>query len=189
MAKLAIFLATAATLAAIPTNAAMAAMPPDGGSISIEPAPPGGDAAPVSRSFVEAVSEALAAKGFTILEDSGHAAYVADLILSRVEVGTGLAKVAAGRGEATPGGAYGSVGAGVTIPLPTGNSEIVPLQRIRLELRVHKRGDAAVIWDGAAVTVRAAGTRKGTDEAVAADLSGAILRGYPVEPEGIVGVP
>ena len=63
---------------------------------------------------------------FTILEDPGHAAYVAELILSRAEVGTGSAKVSSGGAAVTPGGAYGSVGAGVIIPLPTGKSRLVP---------------------------------------------------------------
>ena len=46
-----------------------------------------------------------------------------------------------------------------------------------------------MVWHGAAVTVRAAGTRTGLDAVVASDLNEAILRGYPVEPQGIVGVP
>jgi hypothetical protein len=75
------------------------------------------------------------------------------------------------------------------IPLSTGKPRLVPLVRTRLELRLHKRGEDGVIWDGAATAVRAAGTPKGADEAVAADLVAALLRTYPAEPEGEVGVP
>ena len=88
-----------------------------------------------------------------------------------------------------PGGAGGSVGAGVIIPLPTGKSRLVPLQRVQLELRIRRRGEESIIWHGAAVTVRAAGTKKGADEVVAADLSNTLLRSYPVQPEDVVGVP
>jgi hypothetical protein len=45
------------------------------------------------------------------------------------------------------------------------------------------------VWDGTAVTVRAAGTRTGADAPVAAALSEAVLRSYPAQPEDVVGVP
>lgn len=166
-----------------------AAPPPNGGTISIQPAPADGDQGPPTPSILNAASEAFAAKGFTILEDPAHAAYVAELIVSRAEVGTGTAKASAGSAAVLPGGASGSVGAGVTIPLSTGKSRLVPLQRTRLEIRIRKRGEEGIVWHGAATTVRAAGTRKGGDDAVASDLSEAVLRGYPAEPEGVVGVP
>ena len=190
MTKHAILLrAGAMTLLPACGGAASAADPPAGGTISIEPKTADGDYDSSVRSFVGAASEALASKGFTILEDSGHAALVAVLIQRRVGVGTGPAKASAGHSGAFPGGAGNSVGAGVVIPLPTGKSRIVPLQRIRLELHIRKRGESGIVWDGAAVTVRAAGTKKGADEVVASDLSEALLRGYPAQPEGVVGVP
>jgi hypothetical protein len=180
--------ALAIALAPIWTGSLPAA-PPAGGTISIEPRTADGDYDSSMQSFVHAASEALATNGFTILEDSGHAAYVAELTLSRAEVGTGTAKVMAGRADVAPGGAPGSVGAGITIPLSTGKSRLVPIQRTRLEMRIRKRGAGGVVWDGVAVTVRAAGTPKGADEAVAADLSEALFRSYPAQPEGVVGVP
>lgn len=163
--------------------------PPAGGTISIQPKTADGDYESSMPTFVNATTEALAAKGFTILEDAGHAAYIGELTLARAEVGTGTAKASAGHTEAMPGGAGGSVGAGVVIPLPTGKSRLVPLQRVQLELRIRKRGAEGIIWHGAAVTVRAAGTKKGADEVMATDLSNALLRSYPVEPEDVVGVP
>jgi hypothetical protein len=166
-----------------------AAAPPGGGTISIEPRTADGDYDSAMPAFVNAAGEALAAKGFTNVEDSGHAAYVVELILSRVEVGTGRAKVPAGSAAVAPGGASGSVGAGVVIPFSTGASLLVPVLRTRLEMRIRKRGAEGIVWDGAAVTVRAAGTRKGAEGLVASDLSEAILRSYPAEPEGVAGVP
>jgi len=139
-------------------------------------------------SLVNAAGEALAAKGFTILPGLGHAAYVAELILSRVDVGTGSAKVVAGNSAMLPN-MSGSVGAGVMVPFSIGKSRLVALQRIRLEMRIHKRGEAAILWSGAAITVRGAGTRKGADERVASDLSEAVLRSYPAEAGDVVSVP
>jgi hypothetical protein len=167
----------------------LAAAAPPGGTISIEPKTADGEYDSAMPAFVDAASEALAAKGFTIVEDPGHAAYVVELILSRVEVGTGSARVPAGSAAVAPGGAQGSVGAGVVIPFSTGASRLVPLLRTRLEMRIRKRGVEGVVWDGAAVTVRAAGTKKGAEGLVAAALSEAILRAYPAEPEGVAGVP
>jgi hypothetical protein len=181
--------AAAMLLAHICGGSLSAAVPPNGGTISIEPKTGNGDYDPSTPSFVNAAGEAFAARGFTILEDPGHSAYVVELTLTRAEVGTGSAKVQAGRAAVMPGGAGGSVGAGVFIPLSTGKSRLVPLQRTQLEIRIRKRGEEGVVWTGAAVTVRAAGTRKGADDVVASDLSEALLRTYPGEPEGVVGVP
>jgi hypothetical protein len=56
-------------------------------------------------------------------------------------------------------------------------------------MRIRKRGEEGVVWDAAAVTVRAAGTPKGADEKVASDLSEALFRSYPARGEGLIGVP
>jgi len=186
-----IFLMVAGVMALTPIcgGRLAAADPPAGGTISIQRKTADGEYESSMPAFVNAATEALAAKGFTILEDPGHAAYVGELTLSRAEVGTGTAKASKGRTDAMPGGAGGSVGAGVIIPLPTGKSRLVPLQRVQLELRIRKRGEDGIVWHGAAVTVRAGGTKKGADEVVAADLSNALLRSYPAVPEDVVGVP
>jgi hypothetical protein len=157
-----------------------AAPPPNGGTIAIEPVIGDGEYDPSLHLFVDAASKALTAKGFTVFDDPAHAAYWGELTLSQAGVGTGLAK--------DPNGASVSVGAGLVVPMSTGASSVVTLQRTRLELRIRKR-DGDVVWKGAAVTVRAADTRKGADETVASDLSQALLQGYPTEPDGVVGVP
>ena len=180
---------SAATLLAATWGAALwAASPPAGGTISVESKAVNGDQDPSMPSFVSAAGEALGAKGFTILQDPGHAAYVAELILSRVDVGTGSAKAGVGSSTVAPS-TSGSVGGGITVPLSTGKSRLVALQRIRLEIRIRKRGEQSAVWTGAAITVRAAGTRKGADEKVASDLSEAVLRSYPATIGGLVSVP
>jgi hypothetical protein len=131
---------------------------------------------------VDAVSAALTAKSFTIFDDPAHAAYLAELTLSRTTVGTGLGK--------NPNRDSASlVGSGVAIPLPTGNSSVVTLQRTQLEIRIRHREDGNVVWDGTAVTVREGSAQTGSIRAVAADLSKALLGSYPVEPKDIIGVP
>ncbi|HMI18972.1 MAG TPA: hypothetical protein VK533_05455 [Sphingomonas sp.] len=165
-----------------------AAAPPAGGTISIEPKTADGDYDRSMPAFVNAAADALATKGFTILEDPGHSAYVVELILSRVAVGTTSAKTPSGKPSVGGGGPGPSVGAGVVFPLGSGVAQ-VPVLRTRLELRIRKRGADGVVWDGAAVTVRAAGTKTGADAPVAAALSEAVLRSYPAQPEGDAGVP
>jgi hypothetical protein len=138
--------------------------------------------------FVEAVGDALTARGFTLLEEPGHAAFVVEIGVTRDQVGTASAKVPASQPQVLPG-ASPAVGFGVVVPFSTGKSTLVPLQRTRLDLRLRKRGEEGITWQGAAVTVRAARTKKGEDQAVAADLAQAILRAYPTAPEDVIGVP
>jgi hypothetical protein len=178
-------LAAGAALALAPLiygGSLAAAPPPNGGTIAIETKTDDGDDDPATHSFVDAASEALTAKGFTVFDDPAHAAYVAELTLSRAAVGTGMAKV--------PGDAsVSAIGTGLVVPLSTGASSLATLERTRLEIRIRKRGEDGVVWDGTAVTVRTAGTRKGTEETVASALSQALLRSYPAEPTDVVGVP
>ena len=172
----------------VPTASAAPAAPPNGGTISVEQVVASDSADQPGRAIADAVSGALGAKGFTILDGPGHSAYTAELSLSRTDVGTGSAKVATGRGAVVPGASAG-VGAGLTVPLSTKKFHSVPLRRIQLEIRIRKRGQDVVLWRGAAVTVRAAGTEQGSDGVVASDLSEAILRDYPFEPPEEIGVP
>lgn len=167
----------------------LSAAPPISGTVSIEPVPAEPNIASAMPLFVNAVGDALTARGFTLLDQPGHAAFVVEVDVSRADVGTGAAKVPTSGAQVIPGGASPAVGAGVIIPLPTGKSTLVPLQRTRLDIRVRKLGENDVAWHGAAVTVRAARTAKGTDKAVAADLAQAILRAYPSQPEDVIGVP
>lgn len=176
-------LAPIMALASIAGGASWAASPPpNGGTIAIEPRTGDGEYDPSMPSFVSAATAALNAKGFTILDDPNHTAYVGELTLSRTAVGTGFGK---DRGGAN----VGVAGTSVVVPFSTGQSSVVTLERTRLELRIHKRGEDGTVWDGTVVTVRATGTKKGTDDAVATDLSQALLQIYPTVPTEVVGIP
>lgn len=172
-----------AALALVPFvhGGALSAAPPPTGTIAIEAKTADGNDDPALRAFMGAASEAFTNKGFTILEDPAHTAYVAELTVDRQAVGTGF-------GE-DPHAEHVQVGAGVSVPLSTGASSVITLRRTRLEILIRKRTDQSVVWDGAAVTVRSTGTRKGTNDAVASALSDALLQVYPVEPKEVLGIP
>jgi hypothetical protein len=157
---------------------AVASPPPSGGTVVIVDTMEGGTAIPVP--FRDAVSAALNAKGFTILSDPDHVGYRAEIGVSQDRVGTAMEK---DRREAV-----GMAGSGAYLPLKSGGYTASALRRTRLEISISKR-DGGVVWHGAAITVRAAGTAGGSNGVVARDLSAALLGGYPEQPEDIVGVP
>lgn len=178
-----------ATVAVLVASVAHSAAPPLPGTISVEPAfvePELGSSMPV---FVEAVGKALADREFTLLAEPGHARFVADLKLIRVDVGTTTAKVSAARPTAVPGGDPSRVGGSLNFSLPTAKTKTVPLQQTRLEIRIRKRGEENVMWHGTAMTVRSPETPEGREAAVASDLSEAIFRTYPVQSENVISVP
>ena len=158
-----------------------AASPPSGGTIVISSRTANGDDATSLPLFENAAARALGTKGFTILDDPAHAAYVAEVTITRTEVGTARTKV--------PVGSPSYTGAGISIPFSIGQSRLVPLERTELAMRIRKRGDQTAVWHGAALTIRPEGSPYEAVETVAAALSEAALRIYPGEAAGIVGVP
>ena len=159
-----------------------AASPPSGGTVAIQPQGVNGSSDPAMPSFVDAASASLTDKGFLILDDPAHAAYLAELTLERGDVGTAL-----GKGSGGPSASI--AGAGVIVALPSGKTNVVALVRTRLALRIRKRASGEILWDGAAVTIRQAGTVKGSESAVARDLSGALLSNYPAQSNASIAVP
>jgi hypothetical protein len=139
--------------------------------------------------FVEAVGEALAAREFILIEGAGHARLVADLSLSRTDVGATTTKVARARPAIVPGGYSSRAGASLNFALPKGESKTVPLQQTRLDISIKRRGEDDVMWHGSAITVRPADTAEGREDKVASDLSAAIFRGYPTQSETVISVP
>lgn len=162
-----------------------AASPPSGGTVSVEAQPGEGGGALPSQIFVEAASQALAGKDFTLLEDPDHAAYIVELRYRQSEVGTGSGKTATQGPEVINGGISGGVGSRLSITMPSGKSRLVALERTELDLTWRKRGEQEPLWRGTAVTVRPAGDPAG----VAAALCNALMRAYPAELETAIGVP
>lgn len=166
-----------AFLATVPAQA----LPRQGvGTISVEPVDPEAGAG-VSGLFVDATSNTLGEKGFTILDDSEHSAYVAEIAVSRTEVGTAPAKIRAGKAA--------MAGAGVIVPFSSGQYKLVPLVRTLLEIGIRRRGEQGVVWHGAAVTVRSAASQTGTSDGLASALTAAALRSFPRTSAEIASVP
>lgn len=182
------WLAGCALLIAATSAGTLSAEAPPPGTISVESKVADPKLAPATPAFVTAIDDALAAKGFTVLEGEGHAGLVAYFHLTRIDVGSGKAKVLAGKASAGPGGSEG-VGASILLPLPSGKAKDVPLRQTKLELAIARRGGDTILWQAAAVTVRPAGTREGKDETVAADLAEVLLRTYPAQPDDVVSIP
>ncbi|SFP45079.1 hypothetical protein [Sphingomonas rubra] len=169
----------ATTLVAAHTIAVQAS-PAAGGTVAITAtATHEGD--PPAAIAVDAAAKAFGLRGFTILNDPAHAAYVAEVVATRAAVGTAVVQ---GRsGQALP------TGGGVSIPISKGKSVLVPLQRTRVEIRIRRRGEQAVLWHGAAVTVRSTGALNGGVDQVAFALSQAALSSYPTQTAGEISVP
>ena len=168
----------AATLTSI-SAAAVEASPATGGTVAITtpPAPDGETSAAIS---MDAAGRAFGLRNFTILNDPAHAAYIAEVITTRTAVGTAVTQ---GRsGQALP------TGGGVSIPISKGKSVIVPLQRTRVEFRLRRRGEQAVLWHGAAVTIRSASAPDGSADQVAFALSQAALSSYPTQTAGAISI-
>ena len=144
--------------------------------------------------FVQAVTEGLANKGYTILEGHGHARLVAELQLTQVAIGTANAKVppaekplVAGRGVAGDG--VEGIGGTVIVPLPSGKLRLVSIMQTRLEIRIKRLGEDAVVWRSAALTVRPSNAGNGQERVVAEDLVKAMFRDYPAQFESVITVP
>ncbi|MEH3104685.1 MAG: hypothetical protein PGN12_12340 [Sphingomonas phyllosphaerae] len=180
---------TLRSIAAFAVGAAMAATaalatpasPPRGGTIAVVAAE--GDEADSALAAIarEAVMTALGDKGFTILDDRDHAAYIADVVAGRSKIGTSVAR--------RRGAAPSVMGAGVNIPLAANGTTLVAMQRVVIEIRIHKRGDTASLWHGAAVTVRSGEASPAVAERLAVQLSQAALGAYPVIVGSAISVP
>lgn len=169
---------------AVPTVSLAAALPTEG-TISVEARSVDGTQDVSSVIFQDAAAEALATRGFMLLDGPGHAAYRMEMIFTVSEVGTGSAKVAPTNPDVLSGGVAGAVGSVLKVPVPSRKSRLVALERTQLEMILRKRGEEDVVWRGTAVTVRPAETQ----EKIATDLCNALMRAYPAQSEAVIGVP
>ena len=165
--------------------AAQTAPPPQQGTMAVEAHLADGSRDGTTESARDAAGEALSARGFTLLDGADHAAYWMELVIDRSDVGTGDAKVAPSSSNLANGGVPGAAGSVFKVPLPSGKSRHVALQKTRLDMILRKRGSAASVWRGSAVTVRSSDQQ----DAAATALSGALVRAYPAQSDAVIGVP
>jgi hypothetical protein len=160
---------------------ATAAPAPRGGTIAVMPPAAIDPGDRVTATVIREVATALGTKGFTLLGDPAHAAYIADVSVERTDIGTSTMTRGAGRALPT--------GAGVSIPLSSRGSVLVPLQRITVQVRIRRRGDQAVLWHGGAVSVRSGGMDgRGTGE-LSSSLSQAAMSSYPAQAMEMISIP
>jgi hypothetical protein len=151
------------------------------GTVAIAPQTGYADEDPLDQVSADAALTALGMRGFTLLNDPAHAAYIAEVITTRTEVGTAVAKASTERPYMT--------GGGVNVPISGRKSVLTPLQRTMIEIRLRERGSERIIWHGAAMTVRSEGARDGGPEQVAYALSQAVLSSYPAQTSAAISVP
>jgi hypothetical protein len=58
-----------------------------------------------------------------------------------------------------------------------------------VEIRLRRRGEQAVLWHGAAVTIRSTSAPDGSADQVAFALSQAALSSYPTQTAGAISIP
>ena len=153
------------------------------GPIAIEPA----DAADANglefNQIASAVDRELTRLGWTVEARNGRSEQVA---VVRVEQ---MSREAARRSGLSLGigggtGSYGrrggvGVGGGVTVPVGgRGTNQVVATQ---LSVRIQRRSDATVAWEGRALTEARAGTPLATPGAAADRLARALFRDFPGE--------
>ena len=153
------------------------------GPIAIEPADPA-DANTLEFNQIAApVERELARLGWTVEPRTGRSEQVA---VVRIEQGARLGPRRSGLsiGVGVGGGSYGrgggvGVGVGGSIPIGSGGArEIVGTQ---LSVRIQRRSDATVAWEGRA-QLEARGNSPLAGKAAAADrLAGALFRDFPGE--------
>lgn len=161
--------------------AGMSASAPRGGTIAISAQPQTDPGDRLTASVAQMVSTTLGTKGFTLLGDPDHAAYLAEVSVERTDIGTSVATAATGRALAT--------GGGVSIPLSRGSTVLAPLQRITVQVSIRRRGDQTVLWHGAAMTVRPGRIQGGGADDLSSSLSQAALSSYPVQAPGTISIP
>jgi hypothetical protein len=151
------------------------------GTIAVRPPPPPRKGQSADDPFGDAVLSALSDKGFTPIPDVEHARYVATVTLRRVAQGSVLSK----EGSSAPLPMMSAGGGGVSVALGSGKARVGELVQSEMDVRLSRRGDAGVIWQGRVTTNQVSGTRADEPRALADRLATALFRNFP-QPSGLV---
>jgi len=152
------------------------------GAIAIEPADPSEAGSLEFSQIATPVARELTRLGWTVEGSGGRSEQVA---VVRIEQGARTAERRSGLsiGVGVGGGSYGrggGVGAGVggTIPVGGGTNQIVGTQ---LSVRIQRRSDATVAWEGRAELEARAGTPLASKSGAADRLAGVLFQDFPGE--------
>lgn len=146
--------------------------------ISVEPVNPADANSIEFRSYADAVSRQLARLGWTVVNTVGQSEQIA---LVDVEQGSREAlrrsPVTIGVGGGT-GGYGGGVGGGVTVPVGGGSNQLVGTM---LNVRIKRRSEGTVVWEGRATTEAAAGAPEAQRTVAVEKLAAALFQDFPGE--------
>jgi hypothetical protein len=149
------------------------------GQIAVEAFTTGDPASPEFRTYAAAVERQLARIGWTLAPPGGQSEQVAlvGIEQGRVQGAPRRSPVSVGVGGGT--GGYGSgVGVGVGINL---GGKPKRLEATRLQVRIKRRSDGTVFWEGRAETQSRPDRPEGQPVAVADRLAEALFRDFPGE--------
>ena len=149
------------------------------GTVRIEPLTRGGESLEF-RTYAAAVGSAMARAGFASADGDAQPAYIAAIEVTR-DVREALRKrspVTIGIGGGT--GGYGS-GVGLGASFGIGGSRAPETAIVQLSVRLMKRSDRSVIWEGRAKTQAAANSPAAQPGLAAEKLADALFRDFPGE--------
>ncbi len=158
------------------------------GAVMIEPLSPGDSQSLEFRTYAAAVSQAMAGVGLSAGE-GGATPYIAAIEVVR-DTRTAVRKrspVTIGIGGGTGGWSGGGVGLGASFGL--GGSGAREAVVTRLSVRLMKRSDRSVIWEGRAQTEAPANAPSAQPGLAAEKLATALFKGFPGESGKTVLVP
>ena len=152
------------------------------GVIAIEPSDPADADSLEFDAVADAVGRELTRLGWTVEKRNSRSEQVAVVAVSQesrvaprrsgFSIGVG-----GGTGSYGRGGGVG-VGGGVTVPVGRTTDQLVATQ---LSVRIQRRSDATVAWEGGAEYEARAGTPAATRAAAAGRLAAALFRDFPGE--------
>jgi Domain of unknown function (DUF4136) len=149
------------------------------GDIAVEPFVTQDPNSPEYRTYADAVARQLAAQGWNVVATVGQSEQVA-LVGFEQHSFQGPPKrgpVSIGLGGGTGGYRGGGVGAGVGFNLGGGRGS--QLTDTMLQIRIKRRSDGTVFWEGRAEAQTRADRPEGQPAAVADRLAAALFRDFP----------
>lgn len=153
------------------------------GPITIEPADPADANTREFNQIALPVERELARLGWTVEPRTGRSEQVA---VVRVEQSARIGARRSGLsiGVGVGGGSYGrggGVGAGVGGSIPIGSGGAREIVGTQLSVRIQRRSDATVAWEGRAETEARGGTPLATRAGASGPLAEALFRDFPGE--------
>ncbi len=153
------------------------------GQIAVEPQPGGAAGSLQFRTVAAPVERELARLGWTVVQNNARSEQVAVVQLTQGtrEALANRPSISFGLGGGSGGYRGGGVGVGVGATLPVGSASANTIVASELHVRIQRRSDATVVWEGRAQSEARTGTPLADQPAAAAQLASALFRDFPGE--------